>query len=86
MEAAGKETGPITVSGEVYAGLEAVRQSGLTNMLDRPRVAALCATMGYLEASEWVRHNKSLYAIGIFRGFVVATSIPGAGDGEEGES
>lgn len=77
-----KEIGPITVSSEVYDGLEAVRHSGLTNMLDRPRVAQLCAVMGYSAAAEWVRHNKGLYARGIFRGFAAVASSS-EGEAEE---
>ena len=33
--------GPVPVSMEVFDGIEAVRRSGLTNMLDRPTVAIL---------------------------------------------
>jgi hypothetical protein len=72
--------GPVAVSEEVYAGLEAVRSSGQTNMLDRPRVARLCALLGHPAAARWVRRNKGLYAKGVFRGFAV-----GDGPDREGE-
>lgn len=36
----------IIVSNEVYAGLEAVRASGLTNMFDRDAVTELASSMG----------------------------------------
>jgi len=64
------EKKPIVVSAAVFQGLEAVRQSGYTNMLDRPRVIELAEMMGYTEAAEWVRENRNLYAAAIFGGFV----------------
>ncbi len=59
----------IRVPKDVLDGLEAVRQSGLTNMLDWPVVARLAEEMGFETAAEWVANNKRLYAEGIFRGF-----------------
>ena len=61
---------PIVVSIAVFQGLEAVRQSGYTNMLDRPRVIELAEMMGYAETADWVRENRNLYAAAIFGGFV----------------
>lgn len=63
---------PIPISKEVMEGLEAVRQSGATNMLDRPRVIELLEEMGYDDAAEWLRTHKSEYSHGVFQGFVVA--------------
>lgn len=60
---------PIAVPAAVLEGLEAVRQSGYTNMLDRPRVIELAEMMGFDETAAWVRDNRSLYARGIFAGF-----------------
>ena len=60
----------IVVSAAVFQGLEAVRQSGYTNMLDRPRVIELAEMMGYVETADWVRENRNLYAAAIFGGFV----------------
>jgi hypothetical protein len=45
--------------------------SGLTNMLDRPRVAEIADEMGYAETARWVRENRDLYARAIFHGFEV---------------
>ena len=59
----------VAVTREVYEGLEAVRRSGLTNMLDRPRVAEIAEAMGYAQAARWVREHRDLYARGIFHGF-----------------
>jgi hypothetical protein len=69
---------PVRVSPEVHEGLEAVRLSGLTNMLDRPAVARIAASMGYEACARWVRDNRGLYARGVFHGFEV--------DGGQGES
>lgn len=60
---------PIVVPAAVLEGLEAVRQSGYTNMLDRPRVIELAEMMGYDETAAWVRDNRRLFAEGIFAGF-----------------
>ncbi len=59
----------VVVPREVLSGLEAVRVSGLTNMLDRPRVAEIAEEMGFDEAAAWVRANRKAYAEGIFNGF-----------------
>jgi len=59
----------IRVPKNVLDGLEAVRQSGLTNMLDRPVVARLAEEMGFDTAAEWVEAHRKEYAEGIFRGF-----------------
>jgi len=60
---------PIQITKEVFAGLEAVRRSGATNMFDRPRVIELLDEMGFDEAADWVRNHKAEYANGIFQGF-----------------
>jgi hypothetical protein len=66
-----REPGPdaVRVPSDVMEGLEAVRLSGLTNMLDRPVVARIAAAMGYDACARWVRENRALYARGVFRGF-----------------
>ena len=74
-----RETGPdaMRVPPDVHEGLEAVRLSGLTNMLDRPAVARIADAMGYEACARWVRDYRDLYARGVFRGFAAD------GDGEE---
>jgi len=62
---------PIAVPAAVLEGLEAVRQSGYTNMLDRPRVIELAEMMGHDETAEWLRNNRRTYSEGIFAGFRV---------------
>jgi len=59
----------IQVPKDVLNGLEAVRRSGLTNMLDRPVVARLAVEMGFENAAQWVEEHRKEYAEGIFRGF-----------------
>lgn len=65
------EKGAVAVPREVYEGIVAVRDSGLTNMLDRPRVAEIADKLGYDEAAEWIRSNRKAYAEGVFRGFAL---------------
>ena len=59
----------IPIPREVAEGIEAVRRSGLTNMLDRPRVAEIAEAMGFEASAEWVRANRALYAQVVFHGF-----------------
>ena len=59
----------VRVPKAVLDGLEAVRQSGLTNMLDRPVVARLAEEFGFEEAARWVETHRKQYAEAIFGGF-----------------
>jgi hypothetical protein len=69
----------VPIPAKVMEGLEAVRLSGKTNMLDVPVVAYLALEMGYPQTAIWVVENKKFYAQGIFRGF---DPIEGLGDSE----
>lgn len=62
---------PVPIPADVFAGLEAVRRSGLTNMLDRPRVIEIAELWGYDATAEWLRTHRREYATGIFQGFQV---------------
>lgn len=53
----------------VLETLEAIRRSGETNMLDRPRVQVIADRMEAYETVVWLEDNKKLYAQGIFEGF-----------------
>lgn len=66
----------VPVPAEVFEGIEAVRRSGLTNMLDRPRVAEIAGEMGFEHASRWVLGNRDLFARAIFQGFRVTNETP----------
>ncbi len=68
----------VPVPREVFDGIEAVRLSGLTNMLDRPVVAEIAEGMGFEQAARWVRENRDLYARAIFHGFEVIENPGGA--------
>lgn len=59
----------VIVPAIVLEGLEAVRDSGLTNMFDRPMVVKLAKKFGYSETASWITSNQKLYAEGIFKGF-----------------
>ena len=58
----------IPVPSEVLQGIEAVRRSGKTNMLDVPMVRKLARKMGYRKAANWIDEHVALYCVGIFRG------------------
>ena len=53
-------------------GLEAVRESGQTDMLDYEAVRTITASMGYPETMLWIDEHRREYTEGIFRGFVAA--------------
>ena len=59
----------IKVPNEVLKGIIAVRDSGLTNMLDRPVVVQLAAEMRFEKAARWVETHRKEYAEGVFCGF-----------------
>ena len=61
----------VQVPVKVLEGIEAVRKSGRTNMLDRNAVAAIALDLGFVEAAFWIedKSNHKAYAEGIFRGF-----------------
>ena len=59
----------VNVPKAVLDGLEAVRTSGLTNMLDRPVVVELAREFGFGEAARWINDHRREYAEGLFQGF-----------------
>ena len=61
----------VRVSAAVYAGLEAIRQSGLVNMFDRLLVIELADLWEYDETAAWVRTHRREYAELIFAGVEV---------------
>ena len=60
-----------------WEGLEAVRLSGKTNMLDAPRVIEPALDMGHNATAFWIYENRPKYAEGIFRGFEAADTLDG---------
>ncbi len=63
----------VAVPPEILKGVEAVRRSGRTNMLDRVAVAAIALELGYVDAAFWIEDtaNRKAYAQGIFNGFTM---------------
>ncbi|NLN75190.1 MAG: DUF5049 domain-containing protein [Armatimonadetes bacterium] len=66
-----KHTDPVRVPKAVWHGIEAVRISGKTNMLDFLMVQCLAFDMEYFETVIWMEDNPDLYTRGIFAGFEV---------------
>ncbi len=75
-----KKGNPVIVTADVLEGLEAVRLSGKTNMLDAPRVIELALQMGHVDTAMWVYDERRSYATGIFAGFAT-DAVPGDADG-----
>ena len=61
----------VGVPAVVWQGIDAVRLSGLTNMLDRPAVIRIAGELGFPEAARWIETHTKEYAEGVFRGFIV---------------
>jgi hypothetical protein len=53
---------PIRVPAAVLRGLEAVRLTGATHMLDRPRVIQIAEMMGEDATAAWARANRGQFA------------------------
>ncbi len=68
---------PVRVPRLVLVGIEAVRRSGLTNMLDRSVVTELAESLGHSAAGAWVDGHRAEYATGIFNGFVAEEESEG---------
>lgn len=58
----------VVVPRAVHDGILAVRDSGLTNMLDWPAVIELAAALGHPVAAAWIRANKGAYGRAVFHG------------------
>lgn len=60
---------PIKLPPEVLDGLQAVRKSGTTNMLDVPVVCLQAVALGYPETADWINENTNTYIEGVSSGF-----------------
>jgi hypothetical protein len=60
---------PVPIPEHVYEVLDAIRRSGVTNMLDRPVVIEIARQLGFPEVAEWIERKKHSYSRGIFVGF-----------------
>ena len=72
---------PVRIPAAVLQDLEIIRRSGVTNMLDRPRVIEIAEMMGEDETAAWLRANRDQYSVGLFQGFV-ADDAPTAEGGQ----
>ncbi len=61
----------VKVPAGVLEGIEAVRESGETNMFDIWRVSSLAQRFGYPETAAWLveEGNQRAYVRGMLRGF-----------------
>lgn len=69
---AGAATGGGTemqVPKKVHEGLEAVRESGKTNMFITPQVIRWALALGYPETAQWIESHRNEYWVGVFEGF-----------------
>lgn len=62
----------IQVSQAVKDSIDAIRESGKTNMLDRNAVQRICFEREYWEAVNWIEENKRKYGELIFGGMEVS--------------
>lgn len=73
----------VPVPTNVLEGLESIRLSGKTNMLDLPQVVQIAVEMDFIDTAIWIENNRSLYAQGVFWGFEPTYGLSGKGGGEE---
>jgi len=68
----------VMIPAEVLEGIEAVRRSGRTNMLDRNAVASIALELGFVDTAFWLedKANHKAYAEGIFHGFTEEAPTP----------
>lgn len=59
----------VTVSSEVLEGLEFVRSSGETNMMDYHAVMRIAFKNNYFETVSWMMLYQNLYIKGFMEGF-----------------
>jgi len=67
----------VPIPADVLEGLEAVRTSGKTNMLDVPKVVKLALHMGFPQTVLWINEHRALYAVGVLRGFEATDRLDG---------
>lgn len=69
----------VEISKEVFDGLEFIRQSGATNMLDRPMVINLAREWEFDATADWIESvDTRTYAELIFKGPIVIDDEPTA--------
>lgn len=77
------EQNGVEISREVFEGLEFIRQSGATNMLDRPTVLQLAREWEFYATADWIESvDRRTYGELIFKGPIV-TDNETSGDFED---
>ena len=64
----GKQS-PVAIPERVYRVIDAIRRSGVTNMLGRPMVIEIARQLGFDDEAQWIEQHPSKYSLGIFVGF-----------------
>jgi hypothetical protein len=64
-----EKDGPVKVPLDVMDGLDAIRDSGLVNMLDSHEVQRVADRLEYYAVVVWIHENRALYGEGVFLGF-----------------
>lgn len=59
----------VQVTQDVLDGIDAIRESGETNMLDRRRVQRIAFDNDFHATVIWIEDNPKEYARGVFAGF-----------------
>lgn len=67
----------VEITQDVYEGLEFIRQSGVTNMLDRPMVLQLAREWEFEATADWIESvDTRTYGELIFKGPIVIDDQP----------
>jgi len=59
---------PVPIPETVYRVIDAIRRSGVTNMLDRPTVVEIARKLDFHDEALWIEQHAGEYAQCIFRG------------------
>ena len=59
----------IKIPRAAYEGILAVRETGRTNMFDRPMVQVIANELEFYATVLWLEDNPKEYGLGIIRGF-----------------
>lgn len=71
------EKNGVEISREVFEDLEFIRQSGMTNMLDRPTMLQLARAWEFDATADWIESaDMKTYAELIFKGPIVVDDEP----------
>jgi len=60
----------VPIPEEVFAVIDGIRRSGITNMLDRNMVVEIARQLNFPDEADWIDRHRREFAEGIFRGFI----------------